>query len=157
MHQNAPFWGNFPKISRGWPPPPPSPFRRFAPQWSLRLKTCLCSSSFQLCSRIKKVGHPCHIKRKHPTVQLCRMPVVSGIYEKLAMAQSSIEGSPNRFSPCQSSEKQCFVGPFIYDVIIWWWKFASRCYVGHLAIRQLSSSRDTFNTLMLHAWLLVGT
>ena len=42
IHQNAPFWGNFPKISRGrppGPPPPPSPFRRFAPQWSLQLQT----------------------------------------------------------------------------------------------------------------------
>ena len=26
-----------PTCGRGWPPPPPSPFRRFAPQWSLRL------------------------------------------------------------------------------------------------------------------------
>ena len=43
--QNAPFWCNFskkipgeaprtPTCGRGWPP---SPFRRFAPQWSLRL------------------------------------------------------------------------------------------------------------------------
>ena len=26
-----------PTCGRGWPPPPPSPFRRFTPQWSLRL------------------------------------------------------------------------------------------------------------------------
>ena len=46
--QNAPFWCNFskkfrgrppgpPTCGRGWPPPRPSPFRRFAPQWSLQL------------------------------------------------------------------------------------------------------------------------
>ena len=45
-----------PTCGKGWrhPIPPPSPFRRFAPQWSLRLQI-LVLQQFS----IKKVGHPC--------------------------------------------------------------------------------------------------
>ena len=32
-----------PTCGRGWPPTPPSPFRRFAPQWSLRASLVTCA------------------------------------------------------------------------------------------------------------------
>ena len=50
-----------PTCGRGWPPPPPSPFRRFAPQWSLRLQT-LVLQQFQIVLQRENSWTPliCH-------------------------------------------------------------------------------------------------
>ena len=67
-HQNAPILMQFSKNSpgetprtptcgKGWPPPPPSPFRRFVPQWKPSASDLGCSSSFQSCSRGNKFWH----------------------------------------------------------------------------------------------------
>ena len=48
----------------------------------------------------------------------------------------TIKGSPDRFQPRPTKRKTMLVGPFIYDIILS--KFANRCNVRHLAIRQLA-------------------
>ena len=68
IRQNAPFWGNIPKISRGRPPGPPpagggDPLPHPPPFGASRLSEAFgfrpwCSSNFKSCSRGKKFGHP---------------------------------------------------------------------------------------------------
>ena len=57
-----------PTCGRWWTPPPPSPFRRFAPLWSLRLHA-LVLQQFSIVLQRKKSWTPLHFHGKTMTSQ----------------------------------------------------------------------------------------
>ena len=137
-----------PHLRKGWPPPPPSPFRRFAPQWSLRLQTLVLQQFWSVLQRKNSWT---------PLVSRVRERFMIDIFLRKITWNYSIS---QILHFCVASEAQCHIGITLSSICV------SFCHAllllaPHAFCRTLVVQTNMFMNwnvvLMLHTLLLTKT